>query len=475
MTRILSSNVASLYARHRLNRTWGEMQQAMQRLSTGLRINRASDNPAGLIAAGLLDNQADAIEPAIEQVQRGANLIASADGALAQVADLLISIQQLVIEAANTAATNRDQVGANQLQVDAAIESIRRLVQTTTFAGRRLLDGSLDYTTSGLASADISSLRIGHAGLANGTALGVTVQVTVSAQPAVLQFRSSQLTGPAYFRLAGPDGQETLHLASGATVSAIRLAVNQAAAATGVSASWINPGHPSSGLAFTTLRLGSRAFLSVETLDGGLALTDALGGPASRDAGRDAVATINDAPAAADGDELALHATDLGLTLRLADGFATGSTAFAVTGGGAPFIIGPSAGSDVVSLGFPSADPSALGTPATGYLSEIATGGGRSLIGGGATKAAAVVEAAISQVSMLRGRLGSFAGQTLDQGALTLRQMLETSRAGESVIRDADFATETAALARAQVLAEVATGVMSMANSTRDLVLRLLG
>src|SRR5688572_21316858 len=145
MTRI-NTNVSSSIAQSNLARSHATLQVALQRLSTGLRINVGKDDPAGLIASEVLRSDITAIERAITNSERANQLIATADSALGQVSSLLNDIRGLVSEAANTGALSQEQIEANQLQLDSSLEAIDRIAQTTSFQGRKLLDGSLDFT-----------------------------------------------------------------------------------------------------------------------------------------------------------------------------------------------------------------------------------------------------------------------------------------------------------------------------------------
>ena len=147
MTRI-NTNVSSLVAQNTLARNTGDLQQALTRFSTGLQINTGKDDPAGLIASEALRADMTSIGKAISNSTRANLMIGTADSALGQVSSLLNDIRGLVVEAANEGALSTEQIEANQLQVDSSLEAINRIAQTTTFQGRRLLDGSLDFNTT---------------------------------------------------------------------------------------------------------------------------------------------------------------------------------------------------------------------------------------------------------------------------------------------------------------------------------------
>jgi flagellin len=179
MSRI-NTNVSSLIAQKTLARSNADLQISLTRLSTGLRINSGKDDPAGLIASENLRRDITSINKAITNTERANQLIATADSALSQVSNLLNDIRGLVVEAANTGVLSDEQIAANQLQVDSSLEAIDRIAQVTTFQGRKLLDGSLDFQISYSAGGStVLDLNIDQANLG---ALGsVDVDITISA------------------------------------------------------------------------------------------------------------------------------------------------------------------------------------------------------------------------------------------------------------------------------------------------------
>ena len=117
---------------------------------------------------------------------------------------------------------------------------------------------------------------------------------------------------------------------------------------------------------------------------------------------------------------------------------------------------------------------SRLGTETIGFLNSIVSGGDNSLISGRAGQASQIIDAAIDQVSILRGRLGAFERNTLQTSVRSQQIALENLTASESEIRDTDFAFETARLTRAQILVQAGTSTLGIANSTAQNVLALL-
>ena len=157
----------------------------------------------------------------------------------------------------------------------------------------------------------------------------------------------------------------------------------------------------------------------------------------------------------------------------MTDGSTT-DVAFTISGGGAVFQLGP----DVVSnqqarIGIASIATAKLGGP-SGRLFELRSGNSRALdtdVNG----AAQLVDEVITKVTQIRGRLGAFQRTTLESNILSLQDTLENLTAAESSIRDADFASETAALTRAQILVQSGTSVLAIANQNPQNVLALLG
>src|SRR5215212_4775499 len=190
----INTNVASLTAQRGLSKSQRTLNDTLQRLSSGLRINRGADDPAGLIASEGLRSEIAGINQAIDNSSRASNVISTAEGALSEVASLLLNVKDLVVEAANAGALSTEEIKANQLQVDSAVASITRISNTTTFAGLKLLNGNLDYITSGVAQSALTAVHINQANFGTATSIPVEVDVITSAQTADLEFRSDTVT-----------------------------------------------------------------------------------------------------------------------------------------------------------------------------------------------------------------------------------------------------------------------------------------
>lgn len=515
MTRI-NTNVPSMIARQRLNRSGDDLQIRLERLSTGLRINRGKDDPAGLIISERISTELKGIEQAISNSQRASSVIATTEGSLTEINDLLNSIKALTVEAANSGAISDEERDANQLQIDSAIQSITRISNTSTFGGQKLLDGSLGYITSGVAVSTITKSNITAASFINAGSINVSVDVIASAQKGSLYLSGDNSGVPAAdgiivsattIQVRGPLGVRELDILSGTTLSAVRDSINALTGLTGVTADVLGA-DSTSGLAFRSQGYGSDNFVSVERLDkpANAALdnfnlvkvdanADVTGLPwvlttvaASRDEGRDVSALINGNVASGDGLTVSIGSPSLALKLDLAESYATDPalavSTFDITGGGSLYQLGPSVNAlQQSNIGIQSTAAEALGgvfkNGVSNFLSSLQTGKANSLAAADASRdystLSEVVEAAIDDISILRGRLGAFERNVLEANSRSLQGAFENLTASQSLIRDADFALESSELTRAQILQSSGTTVLSLANQQSQQVLQLLG
>ncbi|MGY8770512.1 MAG: flagellar filament capping protein FliD [Pirellulales bacterium] len=235
MTRI-NTNVSSLVAQNTLARSNANLQTSLARLSTGLRINRGKDDPASLIASESLRSDIISVEKAITNSERANQLIATADSALDQVSQLINDIRGLISEAANTGALSEDQIAANQLQVDSSLEAIDRIAQITSFQGKRLLDGNLDFITQGVDSSAIGGLQIDQANFGTQSEIGVQVNVVKQATRGELNYSFGAVAEDVVLEIGGANGTEAFNFAANSTIEEVAAAVNLVSDATGVEA-----------------------------------------------------------------------------------------------------------------------------------------------------------------------------------------------------------------------------------------------
>jgi flagellin len=287
--------------------------------------------------------------------------------------------------------------------------------------------------------------------------------------------------------IAGQLGVQTLTFVSGTALSAVLAAVNTVRDTTGISAGLRNSASQLSGLYFNSIDYGSDAFVSVRKIGSGGAFFNTYSGPGGsatqRDTGRNVSAIINGALATGNGTSVSLNTPALAIDVDLSEAFATAVTgtpsSFNITGGGAMFQLGPSiTTTQQVGIGIQSVAASRIGgTSIAGarfFLDSIKSGQTNSLVQGRNAEASEVLDAAIAEVSLLRGRLGAFERNTLQTNSRSLQIGLENITSSESKIRDTDFAAETAAMTRAQILQQAGTSVLATANSSAQNVLQLL-
>lgn len=469
MSRI-NTNIPSIQAVHRLAANQGDLQTRLERLSTGLRINRGRDDPAGLIASETLRSEMRGISQAIDNSQRAINVISTAEGALNEISALLLDIQGLINHAANEGAISSEEIKADQLQVDSIIEAIDRIANTTQFGGEKLVNGNFEYSASGVSASAITTTTIFGAKVPPDSYQNITVEVTQSAETAQVVYSGTGLSENVTIEVRGNAGMEVISLTSGSTNADIVTAINDTTYATGASAT-LSGG----SVVISSNTYGEDATVSVKPIDGNFIVST---GSTQADTGRDASVLINGQTASVNGLQASLRANGLDLTMLLTDDFGTqlGSTNFAITGGGATFQIGPEVNPNgQVSIGIPNMGSSNLGNADVGYLYRIKDGGVSSIIGGNTQQAELIVKEAINQVAVIRGRLGGLQRNQIETNINSQRVSLENVTAAESAIRDADIAEEVAAMTRAQILVQSTTSILGVANQLPQNVLALLG
>jgi flagellin len=483
MSRI-NTNVSSLIAQRVLKKNNDALNTSLERLSTGLKINKGADNPAGLIASENLRAEKTGITQAIDNAERASNIIGTAEGGLAETSSLLNELQSLVGQAANTGGLSSEELQANQLQVDSILGSINRISGATAFQGAKLLNGNYAYSTSSVATSAFGNIQINAARLPDAQTVGVVVQVANSAVQGKVTFGGAATalpTGNITIEIAGNAGTEQLSFAGSSTLASIATAVNAITQATGVTAT---ASAASTSIDFTSNNFGSDQFVSVRSISGSFSVT---GGTAGKSFGTDADVRVNGATAESKGTDVSYRSNTLDIEFQLStkvgtvNGLNNGlSKTFGITGGGATFSLGSKVSeTEKASIGIASVSTGSLGTTLNSagtaeYLSSLASGGANSLDSGNLVQAQKILDKSIKQVSQLRGRLGAFQKFTIGSTVNSLGVALENASAAESAIRDTDFAEETAKLTRSQILSQAATTVLAQANASPQAALSLL-
>jgi len=497
MSRI-NTNVQSLVARRALSVNNASLNQALVRLSTGLRINSGRDDPAGLIASETLRASIRAIDTSINNANRADTIVAVAEGGLQEVSSLLLELENLVDATANEGGLTSAEVKANQSQIDDILGSINRLAEATAFGDKKLLNGNLNFTTSGVTATQIDRVQINSAKIPNGASRQVNITVQAPSEIALLSAVGSgtdgsgnlngTLNGATTFQVRGVFGSEILSFASGATTADIVAAINTGTSVTGVSGT--ASAGTGGGIAYLTLQstgYGTDAFVSLSVINNisGFSSIDDPGltsgalSTETKTTGVEGTITINGAAGIVKGQQVSVRSGALSADMTLNTtfiGVANSATSFDITGGGAKFSISPTvslAGLETIGIG--EVSTAKLGDAGNGFLATLQSGETNDLTSKNFTVAQRVVRSAIDQIAGLRGRLGGFQKNTLRTTINSLKVSMENVSAAESAIRDADFAEETSSLTRAQILVNSSTSTLQLANAQPQNVLALLG
>ena len=334
MSRI-NTNVQSLIARRALNINNTALNRSLERLSTGLRINSGRDDPAGLIASETLRSSMRAISTAIDNANRADTIIAVAEGGLQEVSSLLLELESLVDQAANEAGLTAAEVAANQSQIDSILISINRLAEATAFGDTKLLNGTFDFTTSGVnineptgATLDhLDNVRINSAKIANGAFRQINISRLTASTKAVASGvlggtttssttdRNGTLGKETTLNIRGIHGAALLSFASGTTAATIVAAINDRSALTGVAASAFagSTGSGPASLSFSSTTFGTDAFVAVTVVNdpnAGTAVGNSIGVNTSKATGTNGTFTINGTSAIVQGLEASVAVVD---------------------------------------------------------------------------------------------------------------------------------------------------------------------
>lgn len=459
------TNTNTLQLLNTINRVQQEQSSTLERLTTGYRINRGKDDPAGLIAVENLNAELTAVDAAIASGQRANSFLNTADGAIKEISSLLLEIESLSAQSTNSAGLTAAELSANQAQIDLAIESIDRIVNNTTFNGTKLLDGaqSIRYTQDATSNTDVADIRI-FSRRSNVTNDTLTVNVTTAGRVASASIANTTSVSAASFTVAGKLGTATINVNNGDTLATLRDRVIAAAGETGVSARVSG-----NVLIGVTRDKGTAAYLSVSRLSGDVDFSNV-----AYTNGVDAVVTVNGQSVTADGVTVSFNSNGVSGQFALTNtGNAAGSAGvITLSGGGATFQLGTGSNTRA-TVGLDSLASFRLGDNATGYLSQLKSGGTNSL-STNATNALAIARKAITQVSTQQGRVGGFQKFSVESTLNSLGATKKSLEEARSAIRDADFAAETAELNRQNVLLQSGIQLLGVAGQQTSQILSLL-
>jgi flagellin len=493
MSQIINTNIPSLNAQRNLTTSQGDLATALQRLSSGLRINSAKDDAAGLAIADRLTTQIRGLDQARRNANDGISLAQTAEGALSQSGEILQRIRELSIQSANATNSATDRKALND-EVNQLIQEVNRIANTTTFNGLKILDGTyqgqqfqvgananetIGVSVQGASANDLKNNTISLESNTDNDGLGT---VTAAANTAA----AGNGVGAQTLTVAGASGSSTVSVGANDQASTIAAAINAIVGNTGVSAKATTSATIASLSASGTLSFSINGGGTATSISAQVTTTDltALATAINEVSGKTGVTATLSADKASvtikqsEGKDVVLEGftNSAGGTIQV-DGSATAATNEALTSGGADStrIAGTvTLNSDQGFTAVSSAGVDAIinGTTVTASSASLLSSVDITTVTG-ANSAIDIIDASLAQVNRIRASLGAIQNRFLNTIA-NLQTTSENLSASRSRVRDADFASETAALTRAQILQQAGTAVLAQANAIPNNVLSLL-
>ncbi|MGQ9763848.1 MAG: flagellin N-terminal helical domain-containing protein [Armatimonadota bacterium] len=465
----INLNTAALTAHRVLSNTDQSLGKTIERLSSGFRINSASDDPAGLVISEKLRAQVSGLEQAIRNASDAVNMVRTAEAALNEVSRLLRSMRDLAVHAANAGANDQAAIQADQAQVENAIASLNKIAAETMFGQKKLLDGSAGIKANVIGNKVISADFSYISGVNDNSQ--VTIQVTSAATKAVLYSRdfgeeSSTIGSAGTFYINGVG----ISYSTDDTVAVLRAAINAVSSETGVVAIQTTAGV----IDFVTKGYGHEASIAITNAGGildGIASAAAIGQDAAARVQVNGI-DISDSLWTSGNGLILKDSLGNQIVLTEVGGTATGDLGaqFQLDIGTLVFQVGAYAG-QTRELNIPSVYAHDLGTDAIAgeNVSTI-----NLLTAEGAQNAILILDAAIRQISTLRASLGATQKNVFESSITSLTVAKENIAASESTIRDADMAAEVMELTRNQILEQAGVAMLAQANLTPQTLLKLL-
>ena len=494
MTSNINTNVASLNAQRNLNVSQGSLSTTLQRLSSGLRINSAKDDAAGLAISERFTSQIKGLNQAVRNANDGISLAQTAEGGLSTAGDLLQRVRELAVQSVNgsNSTSDRASLQGETLQLT---QELNRVANTTQFNGQNVLDGTLTSSqfqvgananqTISVSVASAKSTDIGN-NLVNST--GAAASISQSVAGAANNVAAQTLT------IAGNGTTQTVAVAAADSAKTIAATTNGLSSLTGVTATATTTatlsGVANTGAVQFTLQGANATAVTVSATISSTTDLSAIAQAINAQSGTTNITAVADKSgnvvlsdnagndikianttagsgldgATVRGDDLKDPVTGLstgqGATTAFAGASTTtvgGSVSFASSAG---FAVSTTGGTDVISG---ASVGSRLSSVAAIDISTAA----------GANAAISTVDAALTAISNNRASLGAIQNRF----ASTISNLQSTSEnlsAARSRIQDTDFASETANLTRGQILQQAGTAILAQANSLPNGVLALL-
>jgi len=525
MAQVINTNIASLNSQRNLTTSQASLSTSLQRLSSGLRINSAKDDAAGLAISERFTSQIRGNTTAARNANDGISLAQTAEGGLSTAGDLLQRIRELAVQSANGTNSDSDRKSI-QNEVSALSQELDRVANTTQFNGQNVLDGSLTSAQFQVGANSGQTINIGVASakatdLGNNTATSAYGGTVISE---AIAGNKNNITADETLTLNSGSGVTTnVSVKAGDSAKAIAAAVNGQSGTSGVKAS-ASTTATLSGLTDGSYQFTLRGSNSVANDKESTAVTIAAqvkGGDLSSLAqainaqtGTTNISATVKTNAAGTGKEIVLSngngddiqiqntntATDDALdttSIRGADKPASGSTAAvlatAITIGaggtadtvdntGATPVVNAGSGASVTvggHLDFSSDSGFSISSTGTAIVAATQASSLQSVAKldvstvSGSNAALKTIDAALNQVNSNRAALGAIQNRFASTIS-NLNTATENLSASRSRIQDTDFAAETASLTRGQILQQAGTAILAQANSLPNGVLSLL-
>ena len=488
MAAIINTNVMSLNAQRNLNTSQGILAESLQRLSSGLRINSAKDDAAGLAIATRFTTQIRGLNQAVRNANDGISLAQTGEAALGEVTNNLQRIRELAVQSANASNSASDRL-ALDAEVQQRLADITRIASQTSFNGQKVLDGSfgtasfqvganVGETVAVNFSTGVGANQIGQIATDTGTQVTNTaltqggLSVTVGNGQAVTVGQSTAGTGAGQTAESAYAKAQAINAAgvSGLTVTA---ANEQTVAFGGVSTTETNYSLVING---TTIYGGYNPNTDGGALTGS-AVADQINLSAATTGVRATFSGGNLTFTTTDGRDIDIDETAIvaeGLTGSLTDnttatinfntaGQQTGSFGGTITLAAAETIT--LGGGEEARIGFSVGQAIAVDATTLSSVSVDTVANAENTI--------LRADAALQTVSSVRSQFGAVQ-QRFESTIVNLQTISENLSASRSRIEDADFAAETAKLTKAQILQQAGVAVLAQANAVPQTVLGLL-
>lgn len=514
MPAFINTNIASLNSQRNLSGSQSALQVSLQRLSSGLRINSAKDDAAGLAISERFTTQIRGLNQAVRNSNDGISLAQTGEGALGEVTSNLQRIRELAVQATNSTNSASDRA-ALDLEVQQRLAEIDRTAAQTSFNGQKILDGTFGNATFQVGANVGETISVGLSTSMRTATIGKTADIVGGAVYDSTKNVGQQGTGVvAGTPLAGTAGTLSIAVGTGQAVgvgaSSAGSAVGQTNGSAYAKAAAINAANIS-GLTATADTTLQTAFTKVTDSDykltiNGVAIANGDYSAAANNITGSGMAALINQNQSATGVSATYDSTTGNLTLNAADGrniaiqqsnaaaSAVTTTGFgAVTNAGGrtnntvnaaltSFLASFASQTAVGSIKLSAADSITVSGTQVGDIGFASTSyavGNTALSSASVTSVAnanlaiARVDAALTTVSTLRSTFGAIQNR-FESVISSLSATAENLTASRSRIQDADFAQETANLTRAQILQQAGTAMLAQANQVPNTVLTLL-